>query len=159
MMIEQENLKKRTNIKIKFEILENPKAQKRHKHRIIESKSGKSFAQIYDPSASDKKTFMQKLMGYAPEIPLKDVALRVDFCFVFPRPSSHYGTGKNANKLKPSAPASHFHIQRPDVDNLRKFCMDAMSGIFWHDDRQVCCGYTKKMWGSMPRILGIITVL
>ena len=42
------------------------------------------------------------------------VSLRCEF--VFPRPLSHYGTGKNATKLKPSAP--RYHVKTPDVDKL-----------------------------------------
>jgi Holliday junction resolvase RusA-like endonuclease len=28
--------------------------------------------------------------------------------------------------------------RKPDVDNLAKLVMDALNGIFWEDDRQVC---------------------
>ena len=36
--------------------------------------------------------------------------------FRFVRPKSHYGTGRNAKKLKPSAPPHH--TQKPDATKL-----------------------------------------
>lgn len=130
-----------------FTILGNPKAQKRHRYRNVETKSGKHFVQSYDPSLSDKADFKAEMKRYAPEHPLTG-PLRLDLCFVFPRPNSHFGTGSNSNKLKPSAP--EHHISKPDRDNLDKIIMDSMTGIFWKDDCQVCQGFIKKVWGEKP---------
>jgi len=74
--------------------------------------------------------------------------------FFFPRPKSHMGTGRNAGKLKPSAPA--LHVQRPDVDNLAKGVMDAMTqaGV-WRDDDQIVRLIVAKAWrdpGEMPGV-------
>jgi len=55
--------------------------------------------------------------------------------FIFPRPANHYGTGKNSDVLKATAP--HFHTARPDLDNTVKGCLDALKGIAWNDDAQV----------------------
>lgn len=55
--------------------------------------------------------------------------------FVFERPRSHYGTGRNANKLRPSAPAHH--TVRPDLDKLVRNVKDAIKRVVWRDDAQV----------------------
>jgi len=63
-------------------------------------------------------------------------ALRVDeMVFVFARPKGHFGTGKNAGKLKPSAP--EYCTDSKDVDNMEKFYFDAMNCVVYVDDRQI----------------------
>lgn len=56
--------------------------------------------------------------------------------FHFARPKGHYGTGRNADKLKPSAPK--IHDQNPDLDKLTRAVFDALSGTVFDDDRRVC---------------------
>ena len=56
----------------------------------------------------------------------------LDVTFVFPRPKTHYGTGRNATKLKNSAP--RHHTKTPDVD---KCC------------RALCDGLTVKCGGNV----------
>lgn len=53
----------------------------------------------------------------------------------FPRPKGHYGTGRNAEKLKPSAP--RFHMIKPDHDNVCKFYADCMNKLVYLDDSQI----------------------
>ena len=45
--------------------------------------------------------------------------------FVFPRPMGHFGTGKNSDKLKPSAPKHH--TKTPDADKVTRAIGDALS--------------------------------
>ena len=61
--------------------------------------------------------------------------VRVSFVFHFARPKAHYGSGKNAAKLKPSAPVEH--IQKPDLSKLVRCAEDALTGVVWRDDCQV----------------------
>lgn len=89
---------------------------------------------IYDASKKEKKAWLQLARQYAPKTPLTN-ALTINLEFCFPRPKNHYGTGRNKNKLKPSAPLIHTFM--PDVDNLSKFILDAMNEVFYNDDRQV----------------------
>lgn len=60
-----------------------------------------------------------------------DVALT----FWLPRPKNHYGTGKNAERLKASSPS--FPAVHPDIDKLTRSVLDALTGICFEDDRQV----------------------
>lgn len=55
--------------------------------------------------------------------------------FWFSRPKAHYGSGRNADKLKPSAPIRH--AQSPDLAKLVRCLEDALTGIVWRDDKQV----------------------
>lgn len=69
----------------------------------------------------------------ARELLREPVAL--SFRFFFARPQSHYGTGRNSGKLKPSAPA--FHAQSPDLAKLIRAAEDALTGIVYQDDKLV----------------------
>lgn len=40
---------------------------------------------------------------------------------------------------------------KPDDDNYRKLVLDALNGIFWHDDGQICGGESFKIYGEKPR--------
>jgi ABC-type polar amino acid transport system ATPase subunit len=42
-------------------------------------------------------------------------------------------------------------ITKPDVDNLAKTTMDAMSGFIWLDDSQVITLFSKKFYSRKPR--------
>lgn len=64
--------------------------------------------------------------------------------YYFPRPKSHYGTGRNAGKLKGSAP--HYCFQGVDCDKLDRCIRDSLSGVVYRDDRQICCGRGDKHW-------------
>ena len=61
------------------------------------------------------------------------VLLDVHFCFT--RPKSHYGKGRNKDKLFPSAPNDH--TKRPDITKLLRAVEDALTGIAWRDDAQI----------------------
>ena len=77
-------------------------------------------------------------------------AVMASYRFFFARPQSHYGSGKNADKLKPSAP--ELHIQRPDLTNLLKCMEDALKGIVWRDDCHVSEIDAVKFWDDHDRI-------
>lgn len=56
--------------------------------------------------------------------------------FYFPRPAYHFGSGRNAGQLKPSAPPYPIG-RRNDIDKLLRAVMDALTtGGAWHDDGQ-----------------------
>lgn len=74
--------------------------------------------------------------------------LKVLIYLRFKRPKSHYGTGKNANKLKPGAPATYEHTSKPDVDNCAKFILDCLNGLAWQDDTQITSLQVTKMYSE-----------
>lgn len=71
-------------------------------------------------------------------------AIKLELAFVFPRPKSHFGTGRNANTIKPTAPDCH--TQKPDIDKLERAILDALTGIAYHDDSQVAKVVKYKRW-------------
>jgi Holliday junction resolvase RusA-like endonuclease len=66
--------------------------------------------------------------------PLMTEALSVTMTFYLPRPKGHYGSGKNAAKLKASAP--QYPTTKPDALKLARSTEDALTGIVWRDDSQ-----------------------
>ena len=127
---------------IRFEIPGDPIALKRHRH----TKAGIS----YDPSKNDKADFLAKCMEHRPEKPM-DCAIGLKVIFCFRRPQSHFGTGKNAGRLKDSAP--RYHTKRPDLDNLVKFVEDALQGVFFVDDKQVVYTEIKKIYHDYAKVV------
>lgn len=87
---------------------------------------------------------------------LLDGPLAVRFTAVYPRPKAHFGTGKNAGKLKPSAPVHHQQVE--DLDNLVKFYLDCLNGIVYLDDCQVIRIYAEKQWDNNPQSTGEVSV-
>lgn len=121
----------------------NPQALKRHRT----FQRGK-FTGTYDPSKGDKADFLTIVQEKAPLQPYV-TPLKVELRFYFSRPNSHYGTGRNARLLKPSSPAGH--TKRPDLDNLIKFVLDALNGVFWKDDTIVTQIIAEKDYAPNPR--------
>ena len=82
----------------------------------------------------------------------------VDLTFLMPRPKGHYGTGRNAGALRPSAPASH--TTKPDLDKLVRAVLDALTSAgVWHDDSQVWGIAATKEYADhlTPRLVAQIT--
>jgi len=98
----------------------------------------------------------QAMEGASPYIEPVDVRLM----FWLPRPRNHYGTGRNAEKLKSSAPVAP--AVHPDLDKLTRAVLDALTGIVFHDDKQVVGLRLSKLYSdgdSSPGMMGAVTVL
>ena len=126
-----------------FTVLGEPVSQKRHRH----VKMG-SFVRTYDPSADQKADFRIVAQQQAPAQPISD-PMFVEINAYFSRPKSHYGTGRNADKLKDSSPT--YHTKKPDADNCVKFVFDALNGIFWTDDSYISGVSIMKHYSEKPR--------
>lgn len=130
---------------IKFTVLGEPKSQPRP--RIGRNK------RMYDPACKDKDTFAVIAQQYAPMIPMEG-PIKIKILCYFNRPKSHYRSGKYSEILRDTAP--RFVTKLPDIDNLMKFVMDALTGIYWKDDRQIFCGMCIKEYSEQPRTEVII---
>jgi Holliday junction resolvase RusA-like endonuclease len=74
----------------------------------------------------------------------------VSAVFWLPRPAGHFGSGRNAGHLRPSAPTSP--TVPPDLDKLVRAALDALSeaGV-WRDDAQVVgFGEVAKRYSDKP---------
>ena len=60
------------------------------------------------------------------------------------RPNGHYGTGRNADSLKASAPLHN--TKTPDLTKLTRAVEDALTGLIWKDDSQVIAQRTNKRY-------------
>lgn len=82
--------------------------------------------------------------GKGPREPF-NCPVKVDILFYFPRPKSHYRTGKYADQLKPNAPI--FHESKPDKDNAEKLVLDVLTKSgWWADDSRVVTGTPTKLY-------------
>lgn len=133
-------------MKISFTITGEPKGQPRCKATT----RGK-FASVYTPKTADT---WKALIHYEAKRALSGVTddqklgpINLSACFSFSRPVCHRKSvkGQPTNLIKSTAP--NYRTQKPDLDNLVKALMDALTnaGAF-HDDAQVINLRLGKMW-------------
>jgi Holliday junction resolvase RusA-like endonuclease len=76
-------------------------------------------------------------------------AVAVELEFFFARPKSHFGSGRNAGTVLASAP--RHMIVMPDIDKLARCAVDALTGVVFKDDAQVCEMRLRKSFGEPER--------
>jgi Holliday junction resolvase RusA-like endonuclease len=81
-----------------------------------------------------------------------NVAIRIDLEFHRPIPLSEFVGGKRTNPLRRNIEyyATTPDIKRPDIDNMTKFILDALQGIFYKDDCQVVQTVVWKCVDMVP---------
>lgn len=42
--------------------------------------------------------------------------------------------------------------KKPDLDNVLKIILDALNGVAYADDNQICQAYIEKLYGEEPRV-------
>lgn len=78
----------------------------------------------------------------------------ISLTFYMPRPKGHYGSGKNSALVKDSAP--QHHVSKPDLDKLCRCVLDALTGVVWNDDSQVCrMPEVEKLYETLSRGVGV----
>lgn len=71
----------------------------------------------------------------------------IDIRFTFARPTSHFGTGRNTDTVKASAPPFPSSHSIGDIDKLARACLDALTDAgTWKDDSQVVSLLAHKVW-------------
>jgi len=73
-------------------------------------------------------------MNAANRMILLDEAVRLELVFLYSRPKNHYGSGRNAGCLKPSAPMFYEKTTIPDLTKILRGVEDALKGVIWKDD-------------------------
>jgi len=139
---------------ITFTVWGVPIAQPRTRAMGRISKQGKPFAHVYEPGnkhsparqwKSDIRVAAKIESGEA--MGLIDGPVKLWASFFMPRTKELY---KDKYPVGPIP-----HTVRPDVENLLKLLMDALTGVLIHDDKQiyqvnVCKWYHEKSTG--PRV-------
>jgi Holliday junction resolvase RusA-like endonuclease len=74
------------------------------------------------------------------------VAIRVTFYGESPK--GRYGTGRNAQRLKPAAHRLPHRSDLPDGTKLARRLEDALNGLCWTDDRRVCDMWWSRRFGQ-----------
>lgn len=105
------------------------------------------FVTTYNCQESEEGKFLMLARQQIPEMIYGPVS--VSIAFFMKRPKSHYGTGKNSNNIKQSAPLKH--ISKPDIDNLQKMVYDCLNRVAWVDDSCVFEAYCRKEYSDRPR--------
>jgi Holliday junction resolvase RusA-like endonuclease len=80
-----------------------------------------------------------------------DGPLRVSMVFVRNRPAGHFGTGRNAGKMKDGRQALR-PVQRPDALKLARAAEDALTGWLWADDSQIV---EEHLYKAFPDQVGL----
>lgn len=115
-------------MKIQFAVDGIPKGQPRPRAFAINGK-----ARVYDAGTAEawKSAIAIAAKRHLPAQPI-DGPVYVQVHHYMPRPKSHY-TKKG---LRDTAPSEH--VAKPDIDNLLKAALDALTAIgMWRDDAQV----------------------
>jgi len=102
------------------------------------------FVRTYNQQETEEGRWLWEALPQIPEV--LDGPVKMECEFVFERPKSHFGTGRNSGKLKPSAP--DFHVQKPDADNCLKFLKDCLNKQAYNDDCQVVDERAVKRWAE-----------
>ena len=110
-----------------------PVPQGRPRFRIVTPRGKKPFASCYDPTTSREWKEEVKRQAIASGLKSLDGALSMELIFYMPRPKSL------PKKVE-------HHVKKPDVDNLAKAVKDAMEGVFYKNDSQVCTLKVKKVY-------------
>jgi crossover junction endodeoxyribonuclease RusA len=97
-----------------------------------------AHAGVYDPGTADgwKACVMLAARKHRPVVPIS-APVRVYLMFCMPRPKRMKATDRT------------WHVSRPDLDNLQKSTIDAMTDMgMWVDDSQVCFVSAIKMYAN-----------
>lgn len=72
--------------------------------------------------------------------------LSMEVAFVFARPKAHFGSGRNASRLKGNAPT--YMSSQPDVDKLTRAIADGLQGVVYRNDAQLSVITARKLYGD-----------
>lgn len=128
-------------MQIQFTIPAVPVAEPRKRVRIRKTRDGKSFSQLYTPG-SDPVNAFKATARISASMALKRMGpfegpLKLSLVFVMPRTQNQIWKTKPMPRI--------WHSKKPDFDNLEKSICDALKGLVWFDDSQICRVSTVKV--------------
>ena len=109
------------------------------------------FTRVYEDKkdTANKSNIRAQVVAQDPEYH-ESGPVTVSLICSFPRPKSHF----NTKGLSPRAPK--YHAQKPDAENVAKAILDALTGVCWKDDAQVCSLAVHKTWADREPLTTII---
>lgn len=119
---------------------------------VINPKTGMQVMRVVDQSSRNGgpewraavRGAVQEIMG----LPVFDGPLVLEVTFLRERSRSDFGTGRNAGKLKESAPA--FPSIMPDALKMMRAFEDALNGRLWKDDARNVDVLSRKRFVDRP---------
>lgn len=134
---------------IKFEVLGVPVGKGRPKFSTVNG-----HAVAYTPAKTANYETLVRL-SYQQQIGAfmfdKDKPLRAIIRAFFPIPKS-----ASKKKREQMEAGKIRHTKKCDADNIAKACLDALNGIAFYDDSQVCELSISKFYGDTPKVEIII---
>lgn len=109
-----------------------PVAQPRQRTRVAVI-NGHARAMNYTPTkhpANQFKAAIQLAYSQAVSGPPFDGPISINVAFLMPRPKKFIWKKRDMPRVR--------HTGKPDIDNLTKCFLDALHGLAWRDDSQVC---------------------
>lgn len=123
---------------MKLTVHHEPIGQPRPRARVLPGP--KPIATMYDDKKHPVTGFKQAIRdaAQAAGIVCSEKPISLSFTAIFPRPQSLVW------KTKPMP--RRLHTSKPDFDNVLKAILDALNGIAWKDDAQVCGMFQSRKW-------------
>lgn len=121
--------------------------QQRPRHRMIVRKDGRVFSQTYEDARS--RDFKAVLHLMAQEKLTENGGQRLSGA-VGLNLSIRIEVPKSFSKSKRELALNHgiFPTRKPDLDNVLKAVMDALNGVLYEDDKQVCSVRVTKYYAE-----------
>lgn len=122
------------------------------KNAFYNKKTGKTVITPANPKQKDwqagvKWFAKQEFAGQD----LWDGPICMSMAFIQVRPKGHFGTGRNAGKLKDWA-KHRMPTGKPDLLKLGRAVEDAMNSVVYIDDSQIVEEHLRKAYGDKPGV-------
>jgi Holliday junction resolvase RusA-like endonuclease len=101
---------------------------------------------VWDRKAKERKELKEVLAKQLAGTELSTENMIVTMRFFF-NPSK-----EELKKAAMSEMSTRAYVKKPDVDNLAKIYLDALTGLLWHDDAQVNSLAVWKGYGEEERV-------
>ena len=118
----------------------------RGKGRPRFARMGKGVRAFTDAATANAETWVKACAIEQVGQPMLATALAMNVSVIVPIPRSWPKKRQEQARRGELLPTG-----KPDLDNIVKLIADALNGIVWHDDAQVCALSTTKAYGDEPQ--------
>ena len=112
---------------------------------MVNKHTGRAIVKYGDQTVQHRNMLIAHISREWGDKPPVTGPLAIGAHFLFPRPKGHYGSGRNAGKLKDSAP--EYVTKAPDTDKLMRLLCDAVdiAGICEDDAQFVAISHLESL--------------